>query len=257
MRLRVTLFVLLCSAAAILFLGQASIAGELTAQEILDKADFQNQAQDRSANLKMVLIDKDGKQSLREVRLWLKGDNRRLIKFLSPADVKGVGFLVLNSDTPNEKMYLYLPAFKKIRRIAGSAKSGSFMGSDFSYDDIGSSKYSQDYNARRLPDQNGQYLLDLTRKAGADTEYDKLKVWIAADTFIPTKVEFYNLRSNNVELMKTMTAANIAKFGNYWTPQKITMDDIKKKHQTVLEMTGIKMDTGLSDSIFSERNLER
>ena len=111
-------------------------AEKLTAKEILDKTDTQNDAKDQFSIMKMTLFDKSDKKKTRKrillTKAWNKRDKKRLIKFLSPADVKGFGFLVLEPDSPSEKMYLYLPAFKKIRRIAGSAKSRSFMGSDFS-----------------------------------------------------------------------------------------------------------------------------
>ncbi|NIM57731.1 MAG: outer membrane lipoprotein-sorting protein, partial [Candidatus Aminicenantes bacterium] len=81
----------------------------------------------------MVLIDKNGKEKDRDAVMLQKGSEKRMIKFLSPADQKGIAFL----DLPNDMMYLYLPAFKKVRRIAAHIKNQKFAGTDMTYDDLG------------------------------------------------------------------------------------------------------------------------
>ena len=234
---------------------------ELTAKEILKKTDAQNDPQDQFSHIKMTLIDRRSKESSRKVQLWTKADKNRLIKFLAPADVKGVGFLVLEADSPEEKMYLYLPAFKKIRRIAGSAKRGSFMGTDFSYDDIGSSNYSQDYDPKRLPDQENQYVLELEKKKDSDVDYDKLLVWISPEAFVPTKIEFYKIKrieqEKRFKLIKVMHTKKIERIKKYWMPTELVMENIDQKHKTILELDQIEVDTGLSDKLFTLRYLQR
>ena len=236
-------------------------AKELTAREILEKTDAQNDTRDQFSQIKMTLIDKSSKESSRKVTLWTKGDRKRLIKFLAPADVKGVGFLVLDADTPEEKMYLYLPAYKKIRRIAGSAKRGSFMGTDFSYDDIGSSNYSQDYDPERLPDEEHQFVLELKKKKDSEVGYDKLIAWISPEVFVPTKVEFYKIKrveeKESFELAKIMTVEKIENIKKYWMPTELIMENIDKEHKTILELDQIEVDRGLSDELFTLRYLQR
>jgi outer membrane lipoprotein-sorting protein len=232
-----------------------ALDARLTGADIVSKVENLSEAADRTSDMKMVLIDSRGKESRREIKFWTKGKRMRLIKFLSPADVKGVGFLVLDSDLPSEKMYLYLPAFSKVRRIAGSQKSGSFMGTDFSYNDIGSSLYAQDYEAARLADEGGNYVLDLKKKAGSQKDYAKLKMW-ADQNFVIAKVEFYEKETNSAP-QKILTAEKVEKVGQYWIPKKLTMQDLRKEHKTVLEMDNVQFDAGLSDSLFTERNLQR
>lgn len=236
-------------------------AKELSGQDILDKAQELNEADSRAASMEMKLIDKDGEENKREVRFWSKGDDKRLIKFLSPADVKGVGFLILNADSDNEMMYLYMPAFKKIRRISGSAKSGSFMGSDFSYDEIGSTGYSDDYKAERLADENGLFKLKLSRKDDSDAEYEQLIMWVSQEAFVPTRVEMYKEKKRSgkayLELRKVMTAEDITKTGKYWMPFTIIMEDVKKDHKTVLTMSDVKVDDDVPDDYFTQRYLQR
>ena len=234
---------------------------ELTGEEILDRVETMNDAKDQKSTMKMILIDSRGKKNIREAVMWIKGDYKRLIKFLSPADIKGTGFLVLNADLPDEKLYLYLPAFKKIRRIATHAKGGSFMGSDFTYDDISSTGYAKDYTVKRLKDKKGQYVLELTKKPESDKDYDRLIMTVSKECFVPTRVEYYKEKKvkEKIEyrLRKVMTMSDIKKIKKYWVPQEIEMEDIQKKHKTRMELYDIVLDSGLSDDLFTERNLQR
>lgn len=255
MMTRVGSVVLVMSVISVLACQGLALDAKLAGSEIISKMEDKNRSLDQSADMKMVLIDSRGKESRREIKLWTRGKRMRLIKFLSPADVKGVGFLVLDSDLPGEKMYLYLPAFSKVRRIAGSQKSGSFMGTDFSYNDISSTVYGQDYNAARLADEGANYVLDLKQKAGSQKDYAKLKMW-ADQNFVIAKVEFYEKETSSAP-QKILTAEKIEKIGKYWIPKKLTMQDLRKEHKTVLEMENVQFDTGLSDSLFTERNLQR
>ena len=234
---------------------------EFSGSEMLARTEFLNKAVDQSFTIKMTLIDKDGKDNSRNMKIWTKGKHSRLIRFTYPADIKGVGFLVQNADLPNEMMYLYLPAYKKTKRIAGSAKSESFMDSDFSFSDIGSTNYEEHYVPKRLPDENGKYKLELTKKPGSAIEHDMLVMLIDQTSFVPVRVEFYQKRKlgneEKLEKRKIMESESVENIGNYWLPLKITMEDIKKKHKTVMEFKDVKLDTGLSNNMFSLRNLEK
>ena len=96
---------------------------QLTATQILEKVDdVINAPKDQDIKIKLILIDKNGKESMREMSMLQKGSDKRLVKFLSPADQRGIAFLSL----PNDVMYLYLPAFKKTRRIASHIKNNKF-----------------------------------------------------------------------------------------------------------------------------------
>ncbi|KKK47176.1 hypothetical protein LCGC14_3157830, partial [marine sediment metagenome] len=97
-----------------------------------------NAPRDRTVKEKMTLIKADGTRKKRTILFYQKGSDKRLILFLLPADVKGVGFLSLSED----RMYLYMPAFRKIRRIASHIKNENFMGTDFSYEDMAETEYT-------------------------------------------------------------------------------------------------------------------
>jgi outer membrane lipoprotein-sorting protein len=233
----------------------------LTANEILEKIVFFNQSKDQTANMRMVLIDRNARESVKEMKVWGKGDHLRLIKFILPADIKGTGFLVQDADLPSEKMYVYLSAFKKTKRIAGSAKGESFMDSDFSYSDMGSMNYEESYDPMKLPDEDGMYVLDLAKKKDSAKEYDRLKMWVNTENFVPSRVEFYMEKKTSddkiMELRKIMTTEKVEKIGELWVPTVIVMEDVKKKHKSRLELSKIEIDKGLGNDVFTERYLER
>lgn len=222
-----------------------------TGDVILKKAeDAMNASKDRTATMKLTLIDKDGDSKVREIKMWQLGKEKRLIKFLSPADVKGVGFLVLSDN----EMYLYMPAFKKIRRIASHVKNESFMGTDFSYNDIGKCQYTNDFTAEIKEETEEEYVLELTPRPKSDVDYAKLIMCVDKAHYIPSKVEYYNKKGTREKIMKN---ENIEKIDGYWTPREVTMKHLKTEHKTVMELVNVVHDTGLEESMFSKRMLKR
>ena len=222
-----------------------------TAGDILKNADaVVNAPQDQEISLKMTLTDKGGNEKIREMKMYQKGDETRLIRFLSPADQKGVSFLSL----PDDVQYLYLPAFHKVRRIASHVKNDNFAGTDFSYDDMNASKYAEEYDATLLEKTDDLYILELIPQKGVEKSYSKLKMWVRQDNFYPVKVEFYD---KNSTLWKLFESRNIKKNGKYWVASEAEMTDLKKEHSTKMITEKVELDKGLSDDIFTKRNLKR
>jgi len=221
------------------------------AQKIVTKADsVVNAPQDQKATMKMILIDKNGNKKHREAEFLQKGDEKRIMRFTAPADQKGIAFLGL----PNDVQYLYMPAFHKVRRIASHVKNTKFAGTDFTYDDLSSFKYSDDYNAKLLSEDNQFWVLELTPKPGVKKDYGKLKMWVRKDNYYPVKVEFYDKGDN---LWKVMERRQIKKVGKYWVSKEMEMKDLKDQHSTIMQLQNIEFDTGLSDKLFTQRYLKR
>jgi outer membrane lipoprotein-sorting protein len=227
-------------------------AQELTAQEILEKTDEVSMAaQDQHSLSTMTLIDKDGDEKVRESEIFERNsEDMRLVRFLSPADQKGISFLSL----PDEKMYIYMPAFKKIRTIASHVKNENFAGTDFSYDDMSSAGMAADYDPELLETTDEHYVLKLVPKPESEKEYGFLKNWIRKDIFFTVKTEYYDKGEN---LWKIMERRQIELIKGYWFALEIEMKDVKKDHSTKSVTDSIEVDTGLEDSIFTQRNLKR
>lgn len=171
-------------------------------------------------------------------------------KFLSPADQKGIGFLSL----PDDVMYIYLPAFKKTRRIASHIKNTRFAGTDFTYEDMEAKRFSEKWVPQLLKTENDHYILQLNPKKGVRTDYSKQVMYVKTDNFVYTKVEFYD---RGGKLRKIMTRDKIKQVNNYWVATEYQMEDLKAEHKTKVMLKNIKFDSGLSDSLFTERYLKR
>lgn len=224
---------------------------QLTAVQILEKADvIINAPQDQDLIIKLILIDKKGNEKVREMSMLQKGSDKRLVKFLSPADQKGIAFLSL----PDDVMYLYMPAFKKIRRIASHVKNTKFAGTDFTYEDMEAVRYSDKYVPEFIEKKDNLYLLQLTPKEGIKTDYSKLIMWIRDDNFYITKIDHYN---KGGKLIKIMTRQKIEEIGEYWLAKESEMHDLKSEHTTKMIIEEIILDSNISDDKFTKRNLEK
>ncbi len=222
---------------------------ELTGEDILKKADgIMNAPKDQTFIMELILTDKDGNERIRSARMLQKGDEKRMFKFLSPASVKGVGVLVLEDDV----IYFYLPAFHRVRRIASHVKNETFMGTDFTFEDMGSITFADDYYVTQKEVTDKFYILELKPKEGK--EYGKLNKWVRKKDFFPTKIEYYDKEGI---LWKVMTRRDIIKKGEYLVAQEVEMKDLKRNHSTKMIMSDIKFDQGLSDRQFSVRFLKR
>jgi len=219
-----------------------------TAAEILTKVDeVMYAAQDMSAKNKIILINRSGQEEVREAFVMQKGNEMRLLRFTSPASQAGISTLSL----PNDVMYLYLPSFGRERRIAGSAKNQNFAGTDFSYDDLESRKFSDKYNSKLISTDAKQFVLELTPKTGS--AYSKVILKVDRQNFYPLSTEFYDKGNNKIKEAQY----TFKKIGKYWNPSEIVMHDLKKNHKTKMLMSDVKYDQGLSDDEFSIRKLKQ
>lgn len=229
------------------------LAGESkhTATEILERADsVANAPRDQTMNMKLILVDESGNERERELTMYQKGSDRRMGKFLSPADQAGIAFLSL----PEGVMYVYLPAFKKTRRIASHVKNTKFAGTDFTYEDMEAGRYSDKYMAEMLKHEGGNYVLKLVSRPEMQSEYSMLVLWVTENTFVPTKIEYYDKGDN---LCKVMTRDDIVEIDGYWLARKLEMSDLRSGQKTKMILHEVQFDQGLSDDLFTERFLKR
>ena len=224
---------------------------ELTALEVLRKSDsVVNAPKDQDMKIKFILIDKDGGQKEREAIMLQKGSEIRMVKFLSPADQQGIAFL----DLPDDMMYLYLPAFRKVRRIASHVKNQKFAGTDLTYDDMATINYAEEYDPEFAENTDEHFVLVLTPKAGVKKDYSKLTMRVRKDNFYPEKIEYYDKSGS---LRKTAERRKIEKVGDYWVSRELEVHDIKEDHRTEVILEEVKFDSGLKDSLFTQRYLKR
>lgn len=229
----------------------SSITFAQDAQSIVAKADdVANAPKDQTATMKMILIDKDGNEKVREITFLQKGSEKRIMRFTSPADQKGIAFLSL----PDDVQYLYMPAFHKVRRIASHVKNTKFAGTDFTYDDLSSFEYAKQYNAKQVSDDETYWVMELTPKPDVEKDYSKLIMSIRKDNYYPAKIDYYDKGGN---LWKKMERQNIEKIEKYWFAKEFEISDLKEEHSTKMILSDVKFDTGISEKTFTQRYLKR
>ena len=230
------------------------LANALTGEEVLDKVDAVLSAPtDGTSTAKMILEDKNGKTKERSLKLWTRyfrdKDDWSLTKFVEPAEIRDLGFLSLADD----KMYLYLPGFDRVRRIASHARKESFAGSDLSNDDLSTGKYVDHFSAKIREETDQEYVLELTRKPGSNRIYPKSTVWVNKTNFTIPRMEMFD---KNEKLWKTFEG-QYEQIQGYWTMTSLTMTDVQKKHKTIMTMEDIQFDVGLDEKTFTQRYLKR
>ena len=197
----------------------------------------------------MILTDKSGRQKERIIQVFQKGTEKRLFRFLSPADQKGISVLSL----PDNVIYLYLPAFKRVKRIASHVKNNRFAGTDFSYEDLEAKEYSKSYTPRLIREEPEAFVLELIPK-DRNSEYSKQIMWVRKDSYVVIRAEFYNRKG---KLYKELAQQGIQNIDGYWIPRQTQMKDLMKNHSTMMVLDEVTFDSGLSDSIFTKRYLQR
>lgn len=216
---------------------------------------------DLSAEMVMILRNRHGQESRRDIRLRtleVDGDgDKSLSIFDRPRDVEGTAFLSFSHTTGNDDQWLYLPALSRVKRISTSNKSGPFMGSEFSYEDI-SSQEVDEYTYTWIRDEplDGQDMYVIERvPVDKNSGYTKLVTWIDKEHFRTMKVEFYDRKGS---LMKTLTYEGYHQYlEQYWRSDQMNMVNHQTGKSTVLEWTNYKFQTGLTDRDFDRNALKR
>ncbi|MBZ0273918.1 outer membrane lipoprotein-sorting protein [bacterium] len=237
-----------------------SHADERKASEIVDDMVSSFNQENMLLQLDMTLTNAKGQTRERKLRSRVKMEDklgRTVISFEAPADVAGTKFLVVENKGRDDDQLLYLPALKRVRRIASSQKSSSFMGTDFSYYDL-SPHDSEEGTHERLPDETvdgaAHYVVETAPKASTGSEYSKIKYWVRQDNKVVTKAEFSD---KDGKLLKTMTVAGLEEYKpGLWIARRFEMKNVQKGTSTTVAITKYMADAKIADDYFTERFLK-
>ena len=261
---------ILCTAVLALAppLAADEIVDDPKAREIMVQVDERDDGDMVTQKLEMVLIDKNGKQRVRRLSSYGRDvgeDEQRIIFFMTPADVKDTGFLTYDYDESerDDDQWLYLPALRKTKRIASSDKSGSFMGSDFSYADMTDfdlEKY--DFAMLGEDEVRGEKVWKIQRVPRSREEivergYTKSVLFVRQDCFVVVRAVHWVKKGNK---LKYMDVKKLELIDGIWTPTEQTMTTKKGKktlHKTILRFADTKYNQDLEESIFTQRRLEK
>jgi Outer membrane lipoprotein-sorting protein len=241
---------------------EENISAEEKALAIAQEADRRDQGFGSfTSEIKMILKNRQGQESIREIRsktLEVEGDgDKSLTIFDKPRDVKGTALLSFTHKTGPDDQWLYLPALKRVKRISSSNKSGPFMGSEFAYEDI-SSQEVEKYTYKFIRDDKldgidvfvfERYPVD--KKSG----YTRQIVWMNKAEYIPLKVEFFDRKNSR---LKTLVFKDYKQYkGKYWRTGEMYMENHQTGKSTRLLQTNYNFDVELNERDFDKNSLKR
>jgi outer membrane lipoprotein-sorting protein len=218
--------------------------------------------QDSTANLRMILRNRQGQTSERELRvrmLEVEGDGTRsLCVFDSPKDVKGTILLTHAHRRDDDDQWLFLPALKRVKRIAAANKSGSFMGSEFAYEDI-ATQHLEKYTYKWLRDEvcggHDCYVIERSPVDRDNSGYTRQVVWIDKQEYRTLKVDYYDRKES---LLKTLTFANWKRhLDEFWRAREMNMVNHQTGKSSQLIWTNFEFRTGLTENDFNRNILTR
>jgi len=213
------------------------------------------------ADMQMVLRNKQGQESLRELKiktLELQNDgDKSLTLFNQPRDVKGTAFLSFSHPVDADEQWLYLPALKRVKRISSSNKSGPFMGSEFSFEDLSSfevEKYNYKYLRDEVINKQESFVIEqypIDKNSG----YTRRVVWLDKAEYRAQRIDFYDRKDS---LLKTLSFTHYQQYLNeFWRADVMTMVNHQNGKSTELKWQNYHFATGLANKDFNKNALKR
>lgn len=254
--------VLLATLAVTPVMALADAASEAKGLQISEETKRRDEGwSDMQAAMQMVLRNKQGQESLREVRmksLEVKDDgDKSLSVFDEPRDVKGTAFLTFSHPVGADDQWLYMPALAKVKRIASRNKSGPFMGSEFSYEDLASfeiEKYRYNWLRDEPCDTDSCFVVEQF-PVDENSGYTRRVVWIDSNEYRIRKIDFFDRKNAP---LKTLTYSGYQQYeGKHWRPDLMQMVNHQTGKSTDLSWKNYQFKSGLSDADFNQNTLQR
>jgi outer membrane lipoprotein-sorting protein len=236
-------------------------AQTITAEEIVKKElnAFYYAGKDMSARVSMKLINGEGSVRERDMTLLRMnkgdiGDQQYMMAFNAPADVRGMSFLISKYAKADDDRWMYIPALKAVKRIAADDKKSSFVGSDFTYEDVsGRDLNEEQHTLLKSDDLGGRKVYVVESKPKGNTNYAKRTIWVDQERWLPLKEEYFDAQG---KLLRSFSADKVEQISGQWTITSRTMKNSQTGHRSEVVFKDVQYNVGLSDDIFTERNLK-
>jgi hypothetical protein len=246
----------------------AAGAAELTAQQIMEKT-FESRKLDGSESvMTLTIYNAKGEKRVREIAMVTKmyddgKTEKKLYRFMQPADVKGTGVLAFDYEGKEDDMWIFLPALRKTRKIVSSDKSKNFMGSEFSYADMNQPVLSS-YNLKKLADEKvggtDCYTIEVVPKNDkvADEEgYSKKIIWIGKKDFMVRQSKFFDLDGELMKILTAKTPKLVDKNKKRYRLMYMEMVNKQNNRKSVFQTSKIELAPNAKDNYFTTSYLER
>jgi len=241
---------------------------DLTAYQIADRAQEAIKVRGVQAVSVMRIVDEKGRERVRKIKqvtkLYDNGETeKRLIRFMEPADVKGVGLLTFDYKIKSDDLWLYMPALRKTRRIVSSEKSKNFMGSEFTYSDM-TPPALDDFTFNKIGEEHVNGILcyqiewlpkneDIAEENG----FSKRIAFLGKEDFVIRKSIYYDLDG---ELYKELTIHEIKELdpaNHKYRAVSLEMVNLQNDRKSYLINESLEFNPDIDDDYFTTRYLER
>ena len=238
------------------------IAGAAFAQDarqIFEESQKRQRSNSQSYEGVLEVTQASGKSSSkrwRVERLGTFGDSKSLLRFLAPAEVKGVALLISNHPERASDQWMWTPELARDRRIALQDRSTRFFGTDFSFEDLEERDVNQNEFKLLGEEQiDGQpcWKIESTPRQGKSSQYARVITWMRKDVYLPVKLEMYS----KTGLARRLVYRKIEKVQNIWTPLEMEMIDIKRNSKTILKTEKLQYNAALKEDRFTLESLRR
>ena len=233
-----------------------------TGRDIIQRIKDRPDGNTRYAEMQLTLVKKNGDKRERKMVSWAMDegkDTKKIMFFTYPGDVKGTGFLTWDYDQAGKEddKWLYLPSMKKTRRISGSSsKTDYFMGTDFTYDDMGGRSVDEDKHTLLREETRDGHKCWVVESVPNDLHevYSRKVTWIRQDSDTGVYCEFYDKLG---KLHRVMTVTDLQKVEGFWTVMKMEMKNVQSGHSTQITVSEPKYDIKVDKSLFTVAKLEK
>lgn len=253
-----------------LFLSSGARASEQAAWDLFAEVQELNDTTrawtDRKQHLSLTIVDRRSNERRRTLEFFTRkpgdGSSRSILFFLSPPEVKGIGLLQWIEPHREDRNWLYLPAMKRIRQITGSSRRESFVGTDFSYEDLTLIQEILDWKqedaqislvAEEAIDGHPCAVIEVLPK-DEEVGYGKIRLWLGKEDLVGRKFTF---EDRSGRLAKTLLLSDIRMVKSIPAAHRLEMRNERTGSHTIIELSEIVFDTGLSEEMFTQRRLER
>ncbi|HVN84710.1 MAG TPA: outer membrane lipoprotein-sorting protein [Candidatus Binatia bacterium] len=240
------------------------------ARALLDQVKHLNETtrkwSDRTQHLQLTIVDRRANQRQRELDIYMKkypdDASRSLVFFQAPAEIKGTGLLQWTNAHKSDEQWLFLPELKRVRQIGGGSKRESFVGTDFSYEDLAIVSQIVDWSdadahaalvREDTVDGAPAAVIEFT-PAAKDIGYGLIRTWLRRSDSIMLKYEFVDRKG---AVAKTLTLTDIRAVGAIPTAFHMLMDNLQNGSHTAVDFSTVTYDSGLADDVFTQHTLER
>ena len=243
----------------LLAISSISAVCAMDARQIVEESQKRQQSQSQRYEGVLEVTQANGKKSSKRwtyERIGSFGDSKSILRFVAPAEVKGVALLVLNHPDRASDQWMWTPELARDRRIALQDRSTRFFGTDFSFEDLEERDVNQnEYKLLGEETIDGKqcWKIESKPKQTKSSQYSRVVSWIRQDFYVAAKLEMYS----KTEVVRKLEYRRLEKVQNIWTPLELEMTDVKKNSKTLLKTEKLEYNTVLKPDRFTLDALRR